>query len=364
MRPLRKSRKGWAVLGFCLSLALLASACAPTPAPTAPLAPVAVTPAPSASLRLFLIYGGDVSETWGGQVRIGLVETLVREGQYQLGETLMLGEYRLPLDVGTLVAPGKTAIADAIAQSQAFAPDILITVGNQATRQVVSAYPDPHQRIVFCSFSGDVIASGLNRPNVTGVLELPYPIQTGRLAVSMLENPAKFMVLGDVSSTDNVATEVIFEALLKDPPHPATPIWRQTDDWEEWQAFVQEAATLDFVILGKYDHVHDAAGALVPPDEVLRWTLLNSEAPVFGLWQETVTRGAVGGLVLSGEEQGKSAARLALRIVGGTDPAALLPQRPERNILTLNLAAARHWGLLAPFELLVTASVGGTFPAP
>ncbi len=336
--------------------------CMPTPSPATPLATVTATKDEPDLLRLFIIYGGDISAVRASQVRTGIIETLVSSGGYRINETLFLEEYQLPADIGTLVAQGKTAISEAIALSQEFSPTVVVPVGNQATRQIVQAYPDPNQPIVFCSFSGSVLASGLSRANVTGVLELPYPIQTARLAANLVPNSSKFMVLGDVSSSDAVSTEVIFDTLLKDPPYPALPIWRQTNDWDEWQAFVAESDTVDFVILGKYDFVRDASGNLISPDEVLRWTLQNSTAPVFGMWQETVTAGAVAGLVLSGGEQGKAVAGLLLKIAGGADPAVLLPGRPERNILALNLAAARHWGVLPSFELLVTASSGGTFP--
>ncbi len=345
---------------LCAFVAL--TGCAPTPTPSRQPLTVASTTRAPAALRLFIVYGGDVSAVWAGQVRVGIIEALVSEGNYQIGETLLLGEYQLPVDVGTIVMPGKTAIAAALAASQEFSPDIVVTVGTQATRLVIQAYPDPDQRIVFCSFSGNFLASGLDRPNVTGVLELPYPVQTARLAATLVPGSTRFMVLGDVSSTDAVATETIFETLLKDPPYPALPVWRQTDDWDEWQSFVLETDTVDFVLLGKYNHVHDASGNLVSPSEVLRFTLLRSTAPVFGMWQETIINGAVAGLVLSGEEQGKTVARLVLSVVGGTDPAVLLPQRPDRNVLAINLAAARHWELSPPFELLVTASFGGTFP--
>jgi len=336
--------------------------CMPTPTPTTPLLTVVATGSEPDLLRLFIIYSGDISSVWASQVRTGIIETLVGDGGYRIGENLLLADYQLPADVGTLVSPGKTAISEAIALSQDFAPTVVVTVGNQATRQIIQAYPDPNQPIAFCSFSGNVLASGLSRANVTGVLELPYPIQTARLAANLVPGSSKFMVLGDVTSTDAVSTETIFNTLLKDPPYPALPIWRQTDAWDEWQAFVAESSSVDFVILGKYDHVRDASGNLVAPDEVLRWTLLNSTAPVFGLWHNTVTSGAVAGLVLSGGEQGKAVANLVREIAGGADPAVLLPQRPERNVLALNLAAARHWELLPSFELLVTASFGGTFP--
>lgn len=353
----------WVYLVAGLLVAALAG-CALTEEPGVD-PPVAVTAArPMDVLRLFIIYGGDVSAVWSGQIRTGLIEGLVSAGDYRVGETLLLAEYKLPADVGELVAPGRTAVAEAIARSQEFAPDVLITVGTQATQQVVAAYPDPSQPIVFCAFHGNVLRSGLHRANVTGVLESPYPLQTARLALNLVPGATRFMVLGDVASTGNVATEVIFEALLKDPPYPALPVWRQTDNWVEWQSFITETDTVDFVILGKHDHVRDSAGTLVPAADVLRWTLTHSAAPVFGLWQQTVTSGAVGGLVLTGQEQGDATAELVLKIAHGGDPAVLLPQRPERNILAINLAAVRHWELSPPFEFLVTASFGGTFPEP
>lgn len=364
--PAMRHRRRWFWrLAGVLALTLLA-ACVPSSGLPTPLQPATPMPQSAGPLRLFIVSGEDVSEIWAGQIRTGIVETLAREGDYRIGETLTLGEYRLQLDAGTADSGAEysASVAEVIALIQDFDADVVITVGSQATVQVILAYPDPEQRFVFCGFSGNVLSSGLSRPNVTGVLEIPYPVQTARLAVHLVPDSLKFMVLGDRSSTDAVATESIFDTLLKDPPYPAQPTLRQTDDWAEWQAFVTEAGAMDFVILGKYDHVRDASGMLIPQTEVLRWTLLHSEAPVFGLWRDTVSGGAVGGLVLSGEEQGVAAAQLALQIVRGIDPALLLPVRPGRNTLAINLAAANHWQLLASFELLVTASFGGVFPTP
>lgn len=332
------------------------------PPPLAPLPQPATPPRqPETTLRLFIVYSADLSEIWVGQIRTGIIETLARDGNYRIGETLLLSEYRLPPDAIAEEAVTAAAVTAAIRD---FAPDVVVTVGNQAAWQVIPDYPDPEQRFVFCSFSGNVLSSALNRPGVTGVLEIPYPIQTARLAANLIPDSQQFMVLGDRASVGALGTKAIFDSVLVDPPYPTLPVLRQTDDWEEWQAFVAEAGAMDFIILGKYAHIRDASGAPIPPAEVLRWTLLNSAAPVFGLWQDTVVNGAVGGLVLSGEAQGISAAQIVLQIVDGTDPAVLAPVRAGRNILALNLAAAEHWQVQPSFELLVTASLGGIFPAP
>lgn len=341
------------LMGILLLFSLTACmAAAPTRAPL----PQPATPPrqPEMPLRLFIVYSADLSEIWAGQIRTGIIETLARDGNYRIGETLLLSEYRLPPDAAAAVT---AAIRD-------FAADVVITVGNQAAWQVILDYPDPEQRFVFCSFSGNVLSSALNRPGVTGVMEIPYPVQTARLAANLIPNSRQFMVLGDRTSEGALATKALFDTVLVDPPYPTLPVLRQTDDWEEWQAFVAETDAMDFLILGKYAHIRDASGALIPPAEVLRWTLLHSAAPVFGLWQDTVTNGAVGGLVLSGEAQGVSAAQLVLKIVDGTDPAVLVPVRAGRNMLALNLAAAERWQVQPSFELLVTASLGGIFPAP
>lgn len=331
-------------------------ACTATPTPFSPS--LSAPPAPRAPLRLFIFYSADLSEIWAAQIRTGIIEMLVQEGHYSLGETLWLGEHRLASQGETM----EPAITQALAAAEAFAPDAVITVGNQATEHVLPAYPAPRPHFVFCGVTTETLAEVRDLSGLVGVLERPYPVQTARLATTLVPRARQFMVLGDYSSEGAVATRAIFEKVFFDPPYPAIPVLRHTDKWEEWQAYVAEASAMDFVLLGKYTHVRDAAGMPVPPQEVLRWTLLNSRVPVFGLWQDTVVNGAVGGLVLLGEEQGRKAAQLLLQQLGGAKVTDLQLVSPERNMLAINLRAAEHWRLRPSFELLVTASLGGVFP--
>ena len=67
----------------------------------------------------------------------------------------------------------------------------------------------------------------------------------------------------------------------------------------------------------------DGAGRIFVPREALSLISQAANAPVFGLYDTFLGYGIVGGRLVSLEQQGKEAAALALRILGGESPASI-----------------------------------------
>ena len=89
----------------------------------------------------------------------------------------------------------------------------------------------------------------------------------------------------------------------------------------------------------------DGAGQSFVPREALALISRAANAPVFGLYDPFLGYGIVGGSLLSFEQQGREAATLALRIMGGESPASI-PFGGEQAYANLyDLRELKRWGL-------------------
>ncbi len=352
-------RIAWAVkIVLVLSLAGC-GAWGDTPTPTA------MPALPQQQLRLFLLRTYDMEDASSTEIRIALLETLARSQYDTINNTLIYTEYALDVRSHDSPAALEAAVQDAIAAIRSFAPHIVVTMHDAAARYVIPEYPDPALSFVFCALAGDVAAYGLNLPQVTGVLERPNALETLRLAKQFVPRSRFFFVLGDETPLSLATATLVAQDLARDDALTLQMEAYAISDWAAWQQFVlEESRRAGFILLLKHAEVYDAAGNLIPAEDVLAWTLLNSAAPVFTLWRDIVARGAVGGLTVTAKDQGVAVGKIILQLQAGKRPLDLPLQTPERNELAINLAAAEHWGLRIPVPFLLAADVGRGFPEP
>ena len=88
----------------------------------------------------------------------------------------------------------------------------------------------------------------------------------------------------------------------------------------------------------------DGAGQSFVPREALSLISRAANAPVFGLYESYLGYGIVGGRLVSFEQQGREAAALALRILGGESPASIPFGGEQAYINALRLAGAQALG--------------------
>ena len=87
-----------------------------------------------------------------------------------------------------------------------------------------------------------------------------------------------------------------------------------------------------------------AGGAYVPHDVAAR-IAASSRAPVYGFVDQLLGRGIVGGHVYSLAAHGEQAARLALRVLGGTRPSAIPPIAQPASVDMFDWRQLRRWGI-------------------
>lgn len=348
-----------------LSVALLLVACQGSGGTGFNLPPTP-TAVPTARLRLFWVDSYSAGDPWSAQIRLGLVETLARQGYAEPQGNFELGEFHLEMREQLTLTEVETRMGKAMAAVDAFAPDVLVVSDDEAAKILVPHYARAGFPVVFCGVNGELAPTALAEANVTGVLELPRVEQTLRIAQSFMPAARRFLFLGDASPSGlNVLVSVLEQLKLDNPLGEEAPQLAVTSDWTFWQrAVLSETTGVDFILLGRYDQLYRPDGSQLSPVEVMRWTWAQSPVPVFALWDSAVQEGAVGGLTITGYEQGAEAARLVVQILGGQSPATLTPRSPTRNLLAVNLASARHWQLPIPVQFPLTAQTYRNQPAP
>ena len=90
----------------------------------------------------------------------------------------------------------------------------------------------------------------------------------------------------------------------------------------------------------------------LPPEDVLNWTLRNSKLPEFAFFDFTVRAGALCGVTLSGYEQGKAAAEIAIEILEGKKPADIPITCPEKGNPIVNEIRAEELNITVPTDII------------
>jgi len=234
-------------------------------------------------------------------------------------------------------------------------PDVLIAIDDDAQQYVASHYVGhPQLKVVFAGVNGGVEPYGYaGADNVSGILErkalralketlLELGTKSGR------SGPWRLVHIGDTSGSvdhDEHHMEDFDWAPLQRLPsqRPAT--------LAEWQAAVlaaQEQA--DFIVTTNYRRIARKKGSkeLVPPEEIVAWTVANSRIPVVGTNGFFVEDGGELAIGTSPYEQGEVAARMALRLLDGASTQALPHQSSRQFVVHMRSARLRARGIELP----------------
>ncbi|MEJ5309516.1 MAG: hypothetical protein WHX52_07065 [Anaerolineae bacterium] len=343
-------------LGLILLLSLL-FACSPPPTAT----PLSTSVPARDRLRLFLVNSYGEDDFWAQQVRTGILETLARGGYASVDGTLEMETFYMDVRQVSAIDQATPAALRAVERLVEFEPDIVIVSGDEATRTIIPLYFDPTLPFIFCGVSNTRSLEGVEHAHVTGILESLHPVQTVALAYALVEGAQQYMVLGDGSISGRSRALSAYGALLQSEYGTPAPRFRMAPTWAQWQKTVlEDAREVDFILLASHQGVTDAAGRLIDEKEVITWMLENSPVPVFALTNIAIINGAVGGLVSYGYEEGVAVAEVVLRLAAGERPADIPIHQPARNLLAINLAAARHWNLRIPITFPIAARIYGT----
>jgi ABC-type uncharacterized transport system substrate-binding protein len=188
--------------------------------------------------------------------------------------------------------------------------------------------------------------------NFTGVLERPlFKRSIASLAKILKPRPKKILVLFDGGTTAKAAVNEAFDGDIGINVFGVSAKLRLIKSWVEWKVQVSHAREhgYDAIIMGLYHTITDVHGKNIPADQVMTWTVDNSKVPLFSFWDFSVGKGkTAGGLVLSGEEQGRLAGSIAGQVLTGSEPSKIYPKTAEQGRYLFSKSMLNHYGVSLP----------------
>ena len=261
-------------------------------------------------------------------------------------EPFYMDTKRLPKDVHAKKAE------EAWVKFQELKP-VMVIISDDAALSFLGARFEAENKtpVVFLGINNDPRIYIKGHKNVTGILELPLFSRSIAQAKSILEFNnmpiKKVLVLFDVDRTSEVVKKIYGDMSFGGVSSEMKLIGK-FDDWKSEINDIEKNG-YDAVVIGLYQVVKDADGNSELPNTVLEWTSAHTKKPLFAFWSFSVGKSkAIGGLVLSGKEQGYVAGEMALKILGGADITKINPKAGEKGQFLMSKSELTKWKLKLP----------------
>lgn len=242
----------------------------------------------------------------------------------------------------------------------ALKPDLVVLGDDAAVKHLVPRLVGTTTPVVFLGLNNNPRAyyDLATVKNITGVLERPLLKRNLIMARRLVGNLKRALVLFDTDATSQVVLAESFEGKNRQTIDGIDVELKLVRDLDTWKRTVQEAAgSYDILVAGLYQTLKDRDGQPVDPEDVIRWTSANTPIPPFGFWDFAVGADkTIGGLVLYGKEQGKTAAVLVRKILDGAEPSSLGPVTASRGGLLFSRRQLLKHHLVLPPDLAQEAS--------
>ncbi len=231
-----------------------------------------------------------------------------------------------------------------------FKPDLVIVFDDNACELVAKEYIGESLPFVFCGMDGEPEDYGFPAQNITGVIERHHLEATIELLRRLVPDVEKLAIMSDDSPTSQAFITRVRNII---PPVEISEFYT-TNDFDAWKAEVNRLQTnVDAIGIYVYHTIKEnSEEQSLPPEDVLGWTLENSELPGFAFSDFTVRDGVLCGVTVSGYEQGMTAAEIAIRILNGETPADIPIKCPEEGIPMINEIRAEELNIEIPADVL------------
>ena len=250
----------------------------------------------------------------------------------------------------------KNKVAEQAAQKiDEYKPDVVIVFDDNACELVAKRYVGESIPFVFAGMNAEPEDYGFPANNITGVIERHHIAATIELLRRLEPDVNEIAIITDTSNTS--------QGFIADLQNTTLPVSISdiyvTDDFDDWKAKIKELQhKVDAIGLFQYHTIKERDDEQsLPPEEVLSWTLQNSALPDFAFFDFTIQDGALCGVTVSGYEQGKAAAQIAVRILKGEKPGDIPIQCPQKGTVIINETRAKSLDIQVPADVLRDAQV-------
>jgi signal transduction histidine kinase len=201
-------------------------------------------------------------------------------------------------------------------------PNLIISTDTPALRFLL-AYGDdlfPGVPIVFVDADRNFVAAQKLPPNITGITDFLDITGTLELALRLHPNTQRVAVIVGSSQYDRGFERVARQA-IESFAGRVKFVWLRgmpVDELVEALNALPERTVALYLI-----QMQDQTGELHVPRATLQAFSAAANVPVYGLWDTLLEHGIVGGRLVTVEEDGYQAAKMAVRILRGEPPADL-----------------------------------------
>lgn len=239
--------------------------------------------------------------------------------------------------------------AEAVQKIDEYKPDLVMVFDDNACELVARQYIGKSLPFVFCGMNGEPADYGFPAKNITGVVERHHLEATLELLSQLKPGLKKLAIMSDASET----SMGFMAGIQQETPSIEVTEYFTTNDFNTWKAKIEELqTTVDAIGIYVYHTLKDKGGETsLPPEDVLGWTLANNKLPDFAFSDFTVKDGILCGVTESGYEQGKAAAKIAVRILDGEKPGDIPIERPAKGVKMVNEARVAELNITIPADV-------------
>ncbi len=278
--------------------------------------PVSLHGAQPPAKEILVLHSYHPGMEWTGGVTAGIREVFSTAGQdIRLHEEYL--DIRRYFDREELFH----ALADVLWQKLLFRQfDLVLLSDNDALNFALKHRGDLFYSIpiVFCGINNYRPSMTAGVEKITGVAETPGYVETLELALRLHPGTEQVVVIGNTGNlTGRKNREMLTAAAAQFQGRISFEFWDNLSLEQVTQRLAQlPEGRLVFI----NDFVTESAGRFISPAESTPALRLATTAPIYSCWEFFLGRGIVGGKLVSAKQQGRLAARLALRVLQGEDP--------------------------------------------
>jgi PAS domain S-box-containing protein len=201
----------------------------------------------------------------------------------------------------------------------------------------------PTAPMVFCgvNFFEESMLNGVHG-SVTGVVEAYDVRNTLRTALALHPGTHRIVVINDRSAT-GLANRKVLAEVMPEFEKKVGVTYLDDLDMDELLARVRALAPGDIILLLTFNR--DRSGKPFDYDESIDMVAGESKVPIYGVWDFYLGKGIVGGRLTSGVDQGRVAAEMALRILGGEKAGDIPVVTESTNRYMFDYVQLRRFGI-------------------
>lgn len=323
--------------------------------------------APTAT-KVLVIHSYHEGWNWNSDIEAGIMEGLYRQGYQQDTDYEMENFYMDTKVTYTTTEQIEERAALALDLIDEFDPNIVFVNDDNALKylavEYAMAHPESALPFVFCGINVDPSiyepVESLEHPGgtITGTLErFPYS-EAFALAKRLSPNAENIVLLADSSTSSTAVIDnfksTYLNAVNNSPLEVIGPI--QLSTFDEWKSTVAEYQTqADFIGIITYHQLRDENGDVVPAQEVVNWTMNNSDLPEVGFITFHAEDGFLSAAGVDGYKTGIYTGVIGGEILKGTDPGTIPIIDPQAVEIAFNVCRANMLGVTIPAAELAAA---------